>query len=82
MKRKRMASLIAAVSATTFQLAVPIPGCDSVAFDPQAFIAENTCNIFNCDTLFFLQGEHDAEPDDHAVSDSDLASSEPDGHTH
>ena len=31
-----------------------LPGCESFRFDPQAFFAQNTCNIFNCDTLFFL----------------------------
>lgn len=31
-----------------------LPGCGSFRFDPQAFFAQNTCNIFNCDTLFFL----------------------------
>ncbi len=33
---------------------VPIPGCESMVLDPQAFLAENTCKFFNCDTLFFL----------------------------
>ena len=35
-------------------LAALTPGCGSLRFDPQAFFAQNTCNIFNCDTLFFL----------------------------
>lgn len=46
--------------------ALPFPGCDTMLFDPQAFFAENTCNIFNCDTLFFLQNDHaDDTTDDH-----------------
>lgn len=48
-----------------------LPGCESTQFDPAAFLAQNTCNIFNCDTLFFLEGslpdEHD-EVDDMGMS--------------
>ena len=32
-----------------------LPSCGSFRFDPQAFLAQNTCSIFNCDTLFFLE---------------------------
>ena len=69
MKRRRIASFVVAGSATVFQIAVPVPGCESMVFDPQAFFAQNRCNIFNCDTLFFLQGEHDDMLDDHNDSD-------------
>ncbi len=31
-----------------------LPGCGSLRFDARAFFAQNTCKIFNCDSLFFL----------------------------
>lgn len=65
MKGKFKNKLLVAVSTMTFAIAgIPFPGCESMMLDPQAFFAENTCNIFNCDTLFFLQGDHaDSEMD-------------------
>ena len=60
MKRKRLSFLFGGSSTLAFAVAgVPVPGCESTVFDPQAFLAENMCNIFNCDTLFFLPSEHD-----------------------
>lgn len=83
MKRRRIASFVVAGSATMFQIAVPVPGCESFRFDPQAFIAQNTCSIFNCDTLFFLQGEHDDMLDDHDDMNMDgMNEAEGDEHQH
>ena len=55
-----------------------LPGCESTQFDPAAFFAQNTCNIFNCDTLFFLEGSHDEEED---VLES-IGSASEDDHEH
>ncbi len=83
MKRKRIASFFVVGSATMFQIAVPIPGCDSMVLDPQAFFGDNACNIFNCDTLFFLQGEHDDMLDDHDDMEMDgMSEAEGDEHQH
>ncbi len=83
MKRRKMASLVAGVSATTFQLAIPIPGCESMVFDPQAFLGDNTCNFFNCDTLFFLQGDHDDDVHVEIADEHDeLETEESEDHTH
>ena len=41
-----------------------LPGCGSFRFDPQAFFAQNTCNIFNCDSLFFFLDQPAAGDDD------------------
>ncbi len=83
MKRKKMASWIAGISATTFQFAVPIPGCESTVLDPQAFFRDNTCNIFNCDTLFFLQGDHADDGHDEIADEHDeMETEELEDHTH
>lgn len=83
MKRRKMASLIVGVSATTFQLAVPIPGCGSMVLDPQAFFGDNTCSFFNCDTLFFLQGDHaDDGHDDTNAEHDELETGDSEEHTH
>ncbi len=72
MKRKRISDFLRGTSTAVFAIAgFQLPGCESMMFDPQAFLTENTCNIFNCDTLFFLQGEHDDMLDDHDDSDMD-----------
>lgn len=72
MKHKRIASFFVAGSATMFQIAVPIPGCDSMVLDPQAFFGDNTCNIFNCDTLFFLQEDHAVDEHDEMTEALDV----------
>ena len=54
-----------------FQVAIPIPGCESMVFDPQAFFEENTCNIFNCDTLFFLRDDHASDEHDEMLETRD-----------
>ena len=59
MKRRRIRALLGGTSTIAFGVGgIPLPGCESLVFDPQAFLAENTCNIFNCDTLFFLGDDH------------------------
>jgi hypothetical protein len=52
------------MAATLTGLTPQVPGCGSFRFDPQAFLAQNTCNIFNCDTLFFLDQNPDDEHED------------------
>lgn len=83
MKRKRVSSFVVAALATVCQVAVPIPGCESLMLDPQAFFEENTCNIFNCDTLFFLQGNHIDDEHDELVDEHDeIEAVEAENHTH
>jgi len=75
MKHNRLSPLLGGSAALTFTMAgVAIPGCEAVLRDPQAFFDENTCKFFNCDTLFFLEEEHD---EDEVVDDHD--ESEPNG---
>ncbi len=49
------------------------PGCGSL--DVQEFMADNACNIFNCQTLFFIDdlfaSPHDDGDDDHDGMDMD-----------
>lgn len=83
MKRRRIASFVVAGSATMFQIAVPIPGCESMVLDPQAFLRDNTCNFFNCDTLFFLQGDHADDGHDEITDEHDeMETEESEDHTH
>ncbi len=75
MKRNWLTPYLGGSAALTFSIAViPVPGCEVFRNDPAAFIAENTCNLFNCNTLFFLEGGHDEpqpEPDaDHDESET------------
>ncbi len=56
---KRLFSSLAVGSATTLisvALTPSLPGCRAMRFDPLAFVEQNACNIFNCDTLFFIEG--------------------------
>ena len=72
MKRNRLKLVLGGSATITLSVAgIPIPGCEAMRNDPRTFFAENTCNIFNCDTLFFLEGEHDEAPDDHDGSEPD-----------
>lgn len=75
MKRRRMSLAVAGMSATVFQVGLPLAGCESLVSDPQAFFEGNTCNFFNCDTLFFLRSDtgeddHDEATDDHDDNDA------------
>lgn len=71
-------------SSIAFAIAgIPLPGCESMMLDPQAFFAENTCNIFNCDTLFFLQDDHaDMDMEDTSDDHDDMDMVIVDDHTH
>ena len=86
MKRKHTASLIVGVWATAFQVAIPIAGCESMGFDPQAFLGDNTCRFFNCDTLFFLQTDHADDEHDEMTEMTDehdeMDTAESEDHTH
>ncbi|MFQ5494994.1 MAG: hypothetical protein ACE5EX_06395 [Phycisphaerae bacterium] len=65
MKRHRLRSLLGGSATIAFTVGgIPIPGCEALVADPTAFFAENACSIFNCDTLFFLEGEHGEVPGD------------------
>ena len=71
MKRKRLNPVLRVGAAVALGVAgIAVLGCDALAGDREAFFGENTCNVFNCDTLFFLEGEHDAVPEDHDASET------------
>ncbi len=63
MKRNRLNVLLCG-SATFafFGAGILTPGCESLLQDPRAFFTEDPCNLYNCDNLFYLRGEH-GEPE-------------------
>jgi hypothetical protein len=64
MKRSWLNPILGGSATLAFTVAgVSVPGCDLLLRDPQTFFAENRCNFFNCDTLFFLAEGHDESPD-------------------
>ncbi len=69
MKRNRLHAFLGGLASVAFAVGgILLPGCEALLRDPNAFFAENTCNIFNCDTLFFLNGEHEEAPAEHDES--------------
>ena len=84
MKGKYKNKLLVGASTITFAIAgIPFPGCESLLLDPQAFFTENTCNIFNCDTLFFLQDDHtDMDMEDTSDDHDDMDMGVVDDHAH
>jgi hypothetical protein len=74
MKRSRLNPLLGGSATVAFAVAaVPFPGCEALLRDPGEFFASNTCNLFNCETLFFLEADHDEVPPE---SDADHDESE------
>jgi len=80
MRSKYKKFLLGGSSSIAFAIAgIPLPGCESLMLD----LPENTCNIFNCDTLFFLQGEHtDMEMEDTSADHGDMDMEVVDDHAH
>ncbi len=70
---KRWFTRLAVGSFTTVMsvtLTPSLPGCQAMRFDPLAFVEQNACNIFNCDTLFFVEGFFSGDHDDANGSES------------
>ena len=79
MTRNRLKFFVGGSATFAFAIGViPFPGCETLRNDPRTFFAENSCSFFNCDTLFFLEGEHDEVSADSAASELDANHDESD----